>query len=737
MRNKFLIILFLLVASKAWSTTYFVLNNNDSGTGSLRQAIISANADTNEPHLISFVNFTGLTTINLGADVFPEITREIVIDATTHPSYSGTPIIGLNCEKIETPSFVLDYANSGEGSAYIFRFGVGSENSFLKGFEFYDDPLDTDPSTMILVGGFYVQGVSNITIQNNAFHDMLLGGIVSFSQDFLIEDNDCNDVLTFVRTYGETDGGTIVGNNISNIDAIGIYIRSNGLLVSENTISNSLERIGITIITNGGTEAVNFWGRGVDNHILNNSFSDLFTGISISKGFGEIDVYSGPTYLYSYYPSGANFKADHNLIESNLFDSIQVQAIDLNYDALGYGVFPGNDGKITPTVLNITTSGLIAGVAEQYDKIEVFASHGDQEAEVFLGSVTADYTGLWVYDFSAILGSYTHISVTATEPFGSQIPDHENTSEMITVVIPEEEVECSESNTCATAIPLTGCENIFSNCYDCSPMNETELWYVITVTEPGQTLSIIENAVPWDFNYAIGMEPPGVPMCLIDFSTVIIDEGEDVSSINYVFDEVGVYYLFLDGLTDCPNIDVCFSPGFDPCENCIGSFAPIPGNKYLIGAWTKEEDALNTQTEYDQPIIYIHYTIDTDPLDPYNATSTFTSPAYTPSGAIIDGWQRIEEEFTIPADAIDMKIELTTAGDDVLFDDIRVFPFNASMKTFVYDPINMRLSAELDERHYATFYEYDEEGKLVRIKKETERGVMTIQETKSNSSKQP
>jgi hypothetical protein len=33
-------------------------------------------------------------------------------------------------------------------------------------------------------------------------------------------------------------------------------------------------------------------------------------------------------------------------------------------------------------------------------------------------------------------------------------------------------------------------------------------------------------------------------------------------------------------------------------------------------------------------------------------------------------------------------------------------------------------------------YEYDDEGKLVRIKKETERGVMTIQESKTRVIKQ-
>ena len=58
------------------------------------------------------------------------------------------------------------------------------------------------------------------------------------------------------------------------------------------------------------------------------------------------------------------------------------------------------------------------------------------------------------------------------------------------------------------------------------------------------------------------------------------------------------------------------------------------------------------------------------------------------------------------------------------------------MKSFVYDPITLRLMAEMDERNYATFYEYDEEGALTRVKKETVRGVKTIQESRNNSSRQ-
>ena len=93
--------------------------------------------------------------------------------------------------------------------------------------------------------------------------------------------------------------------------------------------------------------------------------------------------------------------------------------------------------------------------------------------------------------------------------------------------------------------------------------------------------------------------------------------------------------------------------------------------------------------------------------------------------------QRIENEFTVPNAASKIFIKLKNSGtDDVFFDDVRVFPKHGEMKSFVYDPVTLRFVAELDENNYATFYEYDEQGNLVRIKKETERGIMTINENR-------
>ncbi|HTN06459.1 hypothetical protein [Agriterribacter sp.] len=102
------------------------------------------------------------------------------------------------------------------------------------------------------------------------------------------------------------------------------------------------------------------------------------------------------------------------------------------------------------------------------------------------------------------------------------------------------------------------------------------------------------------------------------------------------------------------------------------------------------------------------------------------------TGARIEGWQRYEKMITVPQTATEIFLSLKgTQSKTIYVDDIRVQPFNSSVKSFAYDAVSLRLMAELDENNYATFYEYDNDGTLIRVKKETERGIQTIKETRS------
>ncbi|MEM9859500.1 MAG: hypothetical protein AAF843_19255, partial [Bacteroidota bacterium] len=66
-------------------------------------------------------------------------------------------------------------------------------------------------------------------------------------------------------------------------------------------------------------------------------------------------------------------------------------------------------------------------------------------------------------------------------------------------------------------------------------------------------------------------------------------------------------------------------------------------------------------------------------------------------------------------------------------DDIRVQPLDTEMNCYVYDPKTLRLLTVFDDQHFGLYYQYNEEGKLIRKKIETEHGIKTIQETFYNS----
>src|ERR1039457_4729828 len=77
------------------AATLPVSNANDSGAGSLRQAILDANATSGLDTIIFQIPGSGVHTIVLLA-ALPAITDPVVIDGTTQPGYAGTPLIELN-----------------------------------------------------------------------------------------------------------------------------------------------------------------------------------------------------------------------------------------------------------------------------------------------------------------------------------------------------------------------------------------------------------------------------------------------------------------------------------------------------------------------------------------------------------------------------------------------------------------------------------------------------------------
>ncbi len=104
--------------------------------------------------------------------------------------------------------------------------------------------------------------------------------------------------------------------------------------------------------------------------------------------------------------------------------------------------------------------------------------------------------------------------------------------------------------------------------------------------------------------------------------------------------------------------------------------------------------------------------------------------------ATLGDWSLYEVNITNWSGATSSSIALkynAQGGEQVLMDDFRFQPIDAQVTSYVYDNKSLRLIAQFDDRNFGLFYQYNDEGKLIRKMVETERGMKTITETHYNT----
>jgi hypothetical protein len=158
------------------------------------------------------------------------------------------------------------------------------------------------------------------------------------------------------------------------------------------------------------------------------------------------------------------------------------------------------------------------------------------------------------------------------------------------------------------------------------------------------------------------------------------------------------------------------------------SFTLPQNKKMIISGWVSE-------TCSSSGCVYDNYNNAKIRLEFRNSTGAIIrTDNFSTSGPILEKWQKIEQEFTVPEDAVSASLVLVNEGTGIAayFDDIRIHPYDAQMNTYVYDPLRLNLVAQQDENNYTTYFDYDEEGTLIRTRVETERGIKTISENRSH-----
>jgi Domain of unknown function DUF11/HYR domain/FG-GAP-like repeat/FG-GAP repeat len=432
----------------AVATTFTVINENDSGAGSLRAAIVSANgnigADT-----IDFAIVTGAPfTIPL-ASPLPAITEAVTIDATTQPGFAGTPIVEVNGAA----------AGAGDGLS------IQTDDVVVRGLvinRFDGNGISITGNTNHVEGNFIgVDLTGLLSLANSgdgvaisgASSGNVVGGTVAAARN-VISGNQNGVSLTSASTTGNTVAGNFIGtdalgaNVVGNtLDGLALSTATSNIIGglsagSRNVISGNRNGVAISSIASAANGVQgNFIGTAADG---TTALGNNQNGVSIASSgnsIGGAGATAGNTIAFNGKSGVSVASGVNNPIETNSIFSNAILGIDLAAngvpepnDALDADV-GANGLQNFPVLTNadslggsITIDGSLDSKASTTYRVEFFANQscspmGFGEGKTFLGTapVTTDAAGH--IDFSEVFAVAVTpgqvVTATATDPLGS------------------------------------------------------------------------------------------------------------------------------------------------------------------------------------------------------------------------------------------------------------------------------------------------------------------------------
>lgn len=318
----------------SFGATFTVTNTNDAGAGSLRQAILDANANTGRDSIVFTIAGVGVKTINV-TTALPIIADEVYINGFSQSGINNYTIVidggGLSAAAIQ----IYDPSSSLKPDNSVLD-GLTFKN-FNTGIVFSSGPLQT----------------KNITIKNCNINACLYQGLI----------------------IQNTNNSNILFNSINNNGGDGILV--NG--ANDNTIK------GNKIYSNGaqGIESVSASHR---NRIDNNTiYSNTENGIKLITSINNTVISNN---IYSNTLNGIMLvgSADTCTITNNLIgtDSLYTDKGNLNY-----GIRVDNPGH-KQVVINNNTIGFntTAGISIfNYDDLSIIGNNiGITQANINIGN---------------------------------------------------------------------------------------------------------------------------------------------------------------------------------------------------------------------------------------------------------------------------------------------------------------------------------------------------------------
>ncbi len=351
--------------------TYTVTNTNDSGAGSLRQAILDANANAGADSIVFNISGTGIHTINLASSL--TITDAVTINATTDDSFAANS---------NRPAIILDGNNSFVGDGFVLT--STADGTTIRGFvirDFSGDGIEIQAnSNGNIIAGNYIgrldaSGVDSTGNANTGVGIRILGanntiGGTSTSDRNLVSGNDSHGIyLTGASATSNVVLGNYIGTTVTGLVDLGNAL--NGIFMDTSASNNTIG--GLTAASRNVISGNDNAGIAVDNagttgNLIIGNYIGIGADGSTALGNTHNGVHfntSGANTLGSTDPNGRNVISS-NAIQGVGADNASNVTIIGNYigtDATGT-LARGNAGdgiRISGTASGIRIGGTATG----------------------------------------------------------------------------------------------------------------------------------------------------------------------------------------------------------------------------------------------------------------------------------------------------------------------------------------------------------------------------------------
>ena len=253
----------VLSSSLISGATFTVTNPNDSGAGSLRQAILDANANAGDDTISFNILGSGVQTI-APASALPAITESVTIDGNTQPGASANtnaPDQGTNAVIL----IEIDGTNTGSASGDSILKILGTVGGTIRGLAVNRGPI----------GGILIDSSSNVRVEGCFISTDPTGSIALANHNFGISLLDATDATIGGSTaaarnvisgtvgdavYISGGSGHVVSGNLIGTDAGGTLALSPDQAGVELVLSAVEMRVGGTTPAERNVIAGNYYG---------------------------------------------------------------------------------------------------------------------------------------------------------------------------------------------------------------------------------------------------------------------------------------------------------------------------------------------------------------------------------------------------------------------------------------------------------------------------------------------